>query len=167
MNAINRRERISAPRLVNNGHDLAEGIAEADAEGSAIVHDLVLTQRMIDRLLVARRINEIEHQVATRLRDNYERAKLIVGRQSARDLGSPLGSSSDPPWIANEDEWRSYSSAMRQCGHWKQVLRFVVIDDRSPLEYGAKYHCEGLLSLKIAIERLGHHWGVDVRPKSE
>lgn len=142
--------------LVNGGRDIAHQVREGDRDGTVTVHAYNRTQRMIDQLYWLRKaIDATEHATGTALRDVYEKAGLTMANERARDLEAPMGGSGEPPdMAADEIALGIYRRAIIQCGRDWPVLRAVVIDDRSPEEWGRTMRAHGLISLKGALKKL-------------
>lgn len=141
---------------INGGRDLAHQVREGDRDGTVTVHAYNRTQRMIDQLFWIRRVIDASgHSTGTMLRDCYERAGLMMANERARDLESPMGGSGEPPDMAADDRALAiYRRAIIQCGRDWYVLRAVVIDDRTPEEWGKVWKADGLSSLKGALKKL-------------
>src|SRR6185312_4943988 len=97
------------------------------------------------------------YDAATKLRELYERAAPAMGMSSVQDRNWSGGRRE---LIGDEGAWWSYNTAMRQIGQWKGVVRAVVIEDRTPEDYGRQYHCYGLSALTTGLERLARHFGI-------
>jgi hypothetical protein len=147
----------------HNGHGVASLIRETDQDGGVTEHLLMLNSRMIDAIFERRQIDSTHHQAATELRDMYERGKPLMGALPARDAGQPMGGGGDRSWLSDEDAWRSYITASRQVRQWWGIIRHVVVEDRSPQEYGRAHRCDGIVTLKAALDVLARHFGLDAR----
>ena len=146
--------RVLADRVgVNAGHDRAALIREGDPDGAVCEHQVVTTGRMVDRLFERGWIDGAAHQAATVLRDNFERAGLVMGKCRAVDLEASRGGG-DPLLVADEDSWRAYTRAMTACRRWRRMLRAVVIDDAVPASRAE------LTELRAALDALARHYGI-------
>lgn len=153
---MSKRETLVFNVPVNAGHDEGRIVREGDPTGAVVEHIVIDTQRMADRLLSLGVITGAQHLAATILRDLWDRAGLAVGRVRARSLEVSVGG--ERTVVSDDLAWKAYLQAMQQCGQWRLPLKFVVVDDGSPDDYGHRYRCDGIASLSIALDRLVAHF---------
>ena len=174
------RPRVLIRRLpVNNNRGYADFVTEADPDGRVTEHAVVRSTRMIDRLYDQGQLATLPYQAATMLRDAFERARISMSQLEAVDPERIGGITSTVDFIRMVDgltldeaegqelvlAWREYRRVMRQLGQWFPVLRAVVIEDKHPSEYGTRYNCSGAGMLRIALDRLVKHFGLEARRK--
>ena len=161
MSTYIQKQQILQKAKVNNGHDTAYLTRESDPDGLSTEHQIVSTGRLIDLLHEQSQINTLQHQAGTILRDLYEQARLSMGQLGRADnFGTCEGSIR-----RNEEVWPRYKACMKQLGQWWPVLRLSVIEDRHPSEYGHKHNCHGPGALRMALDKLIRHFGLERRAR--
>jgi hypothetical protein len=145
---------------VQNGHGVARLVSEADPDGSPAMHQKMESQRQIDSLHHLGKIDFDQHHAGTILRDSYENGRVFIDSLKASGSGEPV-SGGEPPWLRDEEAWNDYQCAMQQLGRdFRQVVRAVVIEDRSPEEFSRKWRCNGVALLGSGLDRLVTHYGL-------
>jgi hypothetical protein len=144
-------ETLSPFMSASNGHLGYRLIREGDPGGFAVEHRIVLTHRLIDRLHEAGQLSALRHEAATKLRDDYERARPKLADASARSLDGPLGAGDGGDLIADEPAWKRYCGAMRACGDCWDHIRRLVIEDWAPWQ---------TIAFARGLDRLARHYGV-------
>jgi len=156
---VRAKPQVIRSEIVNNGRDRADVVRAAGPDGTVAVFAINRTQRMVDRLFDRGAIDGRQYGAATRLRDLWERARLVTADLGAHDLYRISGGERE--WVGDEAAFRRYMLAMRQMGRdGRRILSDVVIGDMAPEAWGRRYRCDGLLMLRGQLDRLAKWWGM-------
>lgn len=139
----------------NNGHDHAILIRETAPDGSITAHRVTITGRLIDALYHAGIISHDQHQAGTAMRDAYERAGPVMGRDCARPM--ELGYGGEREFMQDEDAWAEYMALLRAAHPYGPLIRAVCIEDRPPIRQADQI---GTLE---ALSRMAAHMGLVAR----
>ena len=157
---LNKKPEIVAEASLHGGHR-GRIVREADIDGSIVVRIRVDTQREIDRLFRAGRVNGDQHLAGTTLRDQWESAGVAVGKLSAVN---PEIYSQGRSVIGDYVAWEAYNNAIKQLGRdQRRCVSDVVLHDMNLNEWGRKWRCFPDSFLTAALDRLGRHYGTVFR----
>ena len=142
---------------VNGGRDQARWVEDSDPDGSRVVHLRVDTQRQIDRLSAAGRINPEQHMAGTTLRNDWEFAGWAMGHLKASKL--EIVGHSVTEELASMGAYEEYKLAMAQVARDdRSLLQNVVIFDHDLDAWARKWRCDGNSFLRRCLDKLTWHY---------
>jgi hypothetical protein len=125
----------------------ADLVREAGPDGAVVVHAIMRSSRVIDRLYRGGLINDDQWEAGTALRDLWERA-LRAAKAEARGQGPGR-------LFADPEAFEDYQAMMAGVDPGSRVtLRAVVIADEDPGAFGRRARCDGLTATRRALDAL-------------